>query len=136
MQVESELDQQSFKKRLNQYNLQKMSGEDVDLESANYFKSLGQNVYFEPPVYANWGGRHVSIVDRVYINFNCTFVDDTFIDIGSYTMVGPNVTFATAAHPLNADDRKQGLQYNLPIKVGENVWIGANAVILPGVTIG
>lgn len=135
-EVDFELEQKAHKDKLNEYNRQRLSGKESDLSLADCFKSVGENVYIEPPVYANWGGKHVSLGDNVYINFNCVFVDDTYIDIGSHTLVGPNVTFVTGNHPLNAMQRKEALQYNQPIKVGKNVWIGANAVILPGVTIG
>ena len=63
-------------------------------------------------------------------------MDDTEIFIGDDTMIGPNVTIATAGHPVLPELRQEGLQYNLPVHIGKNVWIGAAAVILPGVTIG
>jgi galactoside O-acetyltransferase len=63
-------------------------------------------------------------------------VDDTHIYVGDYTQFGPNVTLATAAHPLDPEQRQQGYQYNKPIHIGKNCWLGAGAVVLPGVTIG
>lgn len=96
----------------------------------------GKGCYFEPPFYANWGGKNVHLGDGVYANFNLTCVDDTHIYIGSDTMIGPNVTLATAGHPLDAKLRKEKKQYNLPIHIGENCWIGAGTVIVPGVRIG
>jgi len=69
-------------------------------------------------------------------NFNLTCVDDADIHVGSHTMIGPNVTICTAAHPLSPALRSKGLQYNRPVRIGENVWIGACVTILPGVTIG
>lgn len=73
---------------------------------------------------------------NVYANFNLTLVDDTHIYVGDYTMFGPNVTIATAGHPICPELREKGLQYNMPVRIGKNCWIGANAVILPGITIG
>ena len=65
-----------------------------------------------------------------------TLVDDTHIYIGDYVMIGPNVTIATAGHPIDPDLRQRVAQFNIPVRIGNNVWIGANSVILPGVTIG
>ena len=72
----------------------------------------------------------------VYGNFNLTLVDDGDIYIGDRCMFGPNVTVATAGHPVEPKLRSRGLQFNLPVHIGKNVWVGAGAVILPGVTIG
>ncbi|MCU1634050.1 MAG: sugar O-acetyltransferase [Micrococcaceae bacterium] len=100
------------------------------------FGSLGKDCYFEAPMHANWGGRHVFVGDSVYANFNLTLVDDGDIYIGSNTMIGPNVVVATAGHPILPELRARGLQYNLPVHIGSNVWIGGGAQIMPGVTIG
>lgn len=100
------------------------------------FAEIGEDCYIEPPFHANWGGRHVHFGDAVYANFNLTLVDDTHIYVGSKTMFGPNVTVATAGHPILPALREKAYQFNLPVHIGENCWIGAGAVILPGVTIG
>lgn len=70
------------------------------------------------------------------INFNCNFVDDGDIYIGDYCMIGPAVTIATAVHPISPNLRRHALQYNKPVTIGNNVWIGAGAIILPGITVG
>lgn len=100
------------------------------------FKKAGKGCYIEPPFHANWGGSHVVLGAGVYANFNLTLVDDTYIYIGDHTMIGPNVTLATAAHPILPKLRERGLQYNLPIHIGKNCWLGAGVTVLPGVTIG
>lgn len=100
------------------------------------FAESGEGCYIEPPLHANWGGAHVHLGDYVYANFNLTLVDDSDIYIGSRTMIGPNVTIATAGHPILPALRERALQFNIPVHIGNNVWIGAGAVILPGVTIG
>ncbi|MBQ7638394.1 MAG: sugar O-acetyltransferase [Clostridia bacterium] len=100
------------------------------------FAEIGENCYIEPPLHANWGGRHVHFGNNVYANFNLTLVDDTDIYVGDCTLFAPNVTVATAGHPLNADLRKKAMQYNLEVRIGKNCWIGAGALIMPGVTIG
>ena len=100
------------------------------------FAEIGEDCYIEPPLHTNWGGRHVHFGRNVYANFNLTLVDDTHIYIGDYTMLGPNVVIATAGHPLLPELREQGYQYNAPVRVGRNCWIGAGVVIVPGVNIG
>lgn len=100
------------------------------------FAEIGEGCYIEPPFHSNWGGRHVHFGHHVYANFNLTLVDDTHIYVGDYTMIGPNVTLATAGHPILPELRKNVYQYNMPVRVGRNCWIGAGAVLLPGVTIG
>ena len=100
------------------------------------FAEIGENCYLEPPFHANWGGAHIHLGDSVYANFNFTAVDDSHIYIGSYTMIGPNVTVATAGHPILPELREKAYQFNMPVHIGRNCWIGAGAVIMPGVTIG
>ena len=100
------------------------------------FAQIGEGCYIEPPLRSNWGGKHVHFGSRVYANFNLTLVDDTHIYVGDYTMIGPNVVLATAGHPILPELREKAAQYNLPIHVGKNVWIGAGVIVLPGVTIG
>ena len=100
------------------------------------FAEIGENCYIEPPFHSNWGGKHVHFGKNVYANFNLTAVDDTHIYVGDYTMFGPNVTVATATHPISPKLRMQAYQYNLPVYIGKNCWIGSGAIILPGVTIG
>ena len=96
----------------------------------------GENCYLQPPFYANWGGAHLHLGNNVYANFNLTAVDDGHIYIGDCTMIGPNVTIATAGHPILPSLREKAYQFNLDVHIGKNVWIGAGAVILPGVSIG
>mgnify|MGYP003302768806 CR=1 FL=1 len=67
---------------------------------------------------------------------NVCIADDTHIYVGDYTMIGPNVVLATAGHPILPPLREKAFQYNVPVHIGRNCWIGAGAVILPGVTIG
>ena len=97
---------------------------------------VGENCYIEPPLHSNFGGHHVHLGKNVYANFNLTLVDDTHIYIGDCTMIGPNVTIATAGHPVLPELREKGYQYNVPVHIGRNCWLGAGVVVLPGVTIG
>lgn len=96
----------------------------------------GEGVYIEAPFYSNFGGHHCHFGDMVYANYGLTCVDDTHIYVGDHTMFGPNVTIATAGHPILAELREQGYQYNMPVHIGKNCWIGAGVIIMPGVTIG
>ena len=100
------------------------------------FAEVGEGCYIEPPFHANWGGHHVHFGNHVYANFNLTMVDDTHIYVGDHTLFGPNVTVATAGHPILPHLREHGCQYNAPVHIGKNCWIGAGAVIVPGVSIG
>ena len=103
---------------------------------AEMFAEIGSGCYIEPPLHSNWGGKHVHFGKNVYANFNLTLVDDTHIYVGDYTMFGPNVTVATAGHPILPELREKAYQYNAPVKIGKNCWLGAGTVIVPGVTIG
>lgn len=100
------------------------------------FAEIGENCYIEPPFHANWAGKHVHFGKNVYANFNLTCIDDTHIYVGDYTMIAPNVILATATHPVLPELREQGYQYNMPIHIGKNCWLGAGVIVLPGVTIG
>ena len=95
----------------------------------------GENVYIEPPLHANWG-RNTHIGSHFYANFNLTLVDDTDIYIVNHVMIGPNVTIDTGTHPISPELRRKVAQYNLPVWIGDNVWIGAGSILLPGVHIG
>lgn len=100
------------------------------------FAEIGEGCYIEPPFHANWGGKHVHFGAHVYANFGLTLVDDTHIYVGDYTMFGPHVTVATAGHPILPALREEAYQYNAPVRIGRNVWIGAGAVLVPGISIG
>lgn len=101
------------------------------------FAEVGEGSYIEPPLHSNWGGRHTHLGKQVYANFGLTLVDDTHIYVGDYTMLGPNVVLATAGHPILPELRgERALQYNLPIHIGRNCWLGAGVIVMPGVTIG
>ncbi len=102
---------------------------------SQFLAEMGDNCYIEPPLHANWG-KHTHLGHNVYANFNLTLVDDTHIYIGDHVMIGPNVTIATAGHPIEPQLRKKVAQFNIPVHIGNNVWIGAHSVILPGVSIG
>jgi galactoside O-acetyltransferase len=100
------------------------------------FADIGEGCYFEPPIHANWGCKFVHAGNNVYANFGLTLVDDTDIYIGDNVLFGPNVVLTVGAHPLNPELRKKGYQFNAPIRIGNNCWLGAGVLVMPGVTIG
>lgn len=130
-------EQEKCLERLYEFNQTRPSeGEKRQQMLKEMFAELGENCYIEPPFHANFGGHHVHFGNNVYANFNFTTVDDTHIYVGDYTMFGPNVTLATAGHPILPELRKQAYQYNMPIHIGKNCWIGSSVCVMPGVTIG
>lgn len=100
------------------------------------FAEIGEGCYIEPPLHANWAGKHCHFGKNVYANFNLTLVDDTHIYVGDGTMLGPNVVVATAGHPILPALRAEAYQYNAPVHIGKNCWLGAGVIVLPGITIG
>lgn len=137
MDEEIMAEQVPFQDRCWAFNQLKPS--DIEKKEAymkEVFAECGENCYIELPFRANWGGHHVHFGNNVYANYNLTLVDDGHIYIGDRVMFGPNVTIATANHPIEPELRKRGLQYNRDVTIGENTWIGAGVIIVPGVTIG
>lgn len=100
------------------------------------FAEIGESCYIEPPLHANWGGKHVHFGKNVYANFGLTLVDDTYIYVGDGTMIGPNCVIATAGHPILPELREKQYQFNIPVHIGKNCWLGAGVLVMPGVTIG
>nr|MBO4517522.1 sugar O-acetyltransferase [Clostridia bacterium] len=130
-------EQIKFQDKLWEFN--KLKPSDYDKKQRymkEVFAECGDNCYIELPFHANWGGRHVHFGSDIYANSNLTLVDDEHIYVGNKVMFGPNVTVATANHPINAELRSRALQYNKDVYIGENVWIGAGVIIVPGVSIG
>ncbi|MBJ7880334.1 sugar O-acetyltransferase [Gelidibacter salicanalis] len=99
------------------------------------FESPTENLYIEPPFYCDYG-YNIQLGANVYMNFNCCILDVSLVTIGDNTMLGPNVQIYTATHPLEYKARNSGVEYAKPIVIGQNVWIGGNATICPGVTLG
>lgn len=123
--------------RLYDFNMTRPTeGEKRTAMLKEMFAEIGEGCYIEPPFHANFGGKHIHFGKSVYANFNLTCVDDTHIYVGDYTMIGPNVTVATAGHPILPELREKAYQYNMPVHIGKNCWLGAGVVVLPGVTIG
>ena len=131
--------QHALVQRLNEFNRTDETPEGLK-ERDEILKEIcgtyGEDLYIIPPIHANCGLRHIHFGKRVVVNFNCMFVDDGDIFIGDDVMIGPGCIFATAIHPISPRLRKYKIQRNKQIHIGNNVWLGGGAIVLPGVTIG
>ena len=131
------IEQARFLNKLREFNQLKATDNDKKQQYMHeVFAECGENCYIELPFYANWGGHHVHFGSNIYANFNLTLVDDGHIYVGDRVLFGPNVTVATANHPIDPTLRSRGLQYNRDVYIGENTWICAGVIIVPGVRIG
>lgn len=101
----------------------------------SHLGAIGENCAIRAPLFIDYG-YNIYIGDHVFINYNCVLLDVCPITIGSNVQIGPAVQILTADHPRNAIDRKAGLEMGKPITIEGNAWIGAQAVILPGVSVG
>lgn len=99
------------------------------------FKNTGINYTIEPNFWCDYG-YNITIGDSFYSNHNLTILDCAEVKFGDNVSIGPNCSFYTAEHPLDAKLRNTGLEYAKPIKIGNNVWIGGSVTVLAGVTIG
>ena len=94
-----------------------------------------ENVFINPPFYCDYG-NHIKVGKNVFMNYNCTILDVATVTIGDNCQIAPNVAIYTAGHPLHPVSRNSLYEYGIPVTIGNNVWIGGNSVILPGITIG
>jgi maltose O-acetyltransferase len=97
--------------------------------------SLGEDVKVRPPLHVDYG-EHLSIGPRTFVNFNLVALDVAPIEIGADCQIGPNVQLLTPFHPTAPEPRRAKLEAAAPIAIGDNVWLGGGAIVLPGVTIG
>lgn len=95
----------------------------------------GKNTWIEPPFHCDYGWN-IEIGENFFANYNLVILDVGKVKIGSNVQIAPNVSIYTAGHPIHPESRNSGYEYGIPITIGDNVWIGGNSVILPGVTIG
>jgi maltose O-acetyltransferase len=96
---------------------------------------VGDGSVIRPPFYCDYG-FNIRIGAGVFLNFNCVVLDVVEITIGDRTQIGPGVQILAADHPRDPAERASGLEFGRPVRIGRNVWIGAGAIILPGVVIG
>ncbi len=131
--------QHELVERINRFNATPDTPEGVRERERILREALGtwgEGLFITPPVYSSWGLRNVHVGKNVYFNFNVCLVDDAEIRIGDNCLIGPGCHLVTAHHPASPALRESKLQYNKPIRLGRNVWLGAGAIVLPGVTIG
>ncbi|TBU96929.1 sugar O-acetyltransferase [Phytopseudomonas dryadis] len=97
--------------------------------------AVGTGVVVRPPFHCDYG-FNISLGNDVFMNFNCVILDVVAVSIGDKTQIGPGVQILSADHPRDPAVRESGLEFGRPVTIGRNVWIGAGALILPGVSIG
>ena len=95
----------------------------------------GENIMIEAPFHCDYGWN-IEVGENFFANYNLVILDVGKVTIGDNVQIAPNVSIYTAGHPLHPDSRNSGYEYGIPITIGDNVWIGGNTVILPGVTVG
>ena len=135
-------DEQLLKERLvcrqkcQEYNLIPVSlFNEQELFIKQLFSKVGTNPIIEQPFQCDYG-YNIEVGNNFYSNVNLVILDGAKVTFGDNVFIAPNCGFYTAGHPLDAERRNEGLEYALPIVVGNNVWIGAGVSVLPGVTIG
>lgn len=121
------------KRRMRLYNDVLMDTPDRRAEMLANMLGQAEDIWIEPPFYFCYG-THIFVGKGTYINFNCNFIDDGRITIGRGVLFGPAVTIATVGHPICPDMREY--MYTAPVTIEDNVWVGANVTVCPGVTIG
>lgn len=99
------------------------------------FGKTGEEIWIEPPFHCDYGWN-IEIGDYFFANYNLTILDVGKVTIGANVQIAPNVSIYTAGHPIHPESRSSGYEYGIPVTIGNNVWIGGNSIILPGVTIG
>jgi galactoside O-acetyltransferase len=130
-------DQLAYQEKLYDYNRTRPGEQEKRRELLRHmFAEIGEGCHIETPLHANWGGHHAHFGRGIYCNSNLTLVDDEHIYIGDYCMIAPNVVIATSGHPVLPLLREHHYVYNVPVRIGRNVWIGSGVQVLPGVSIG
>ncbi len=99
------------------------------------FAAVGEDAVIRPPFHCDYG-FNIRLGAGVFLNFNCVILDVVEVSIGERTQIGPGVQILAADHPRDAAGRASGREFGRPVRIGRNVWIGAGAIILPGVCIG
>ena len=134
--AELQADQVAAKAWMVRYNA--AVGETAEVRRAmldELFGSVGEGTVVRPPFHCDYG-YNIHLGDGVFLNFNCVILDVVEVRIGTGTQIGPAVQIYAADHPRDAAERRSGLEFGRPVVIGEHVWIGGGAIILPGVTIG
>ena len=118
--------------------LNNLSPEKLETERQHITEQLlGQrtDVFITPPFHCDYG-KNISVGTNVYFNFNCIVLDVAKVTIGSNVLFGSSVQMLTATHPVNAIERRKGLELGMSIEIGDDVWVGSGAILCPGVKVG
>ncbi len=128
-------EQRTCRKILQRFNFADRS--DFDLLAKIVKELLGKSdgAWINPPFYCDYGS-HIEVGKNFYANYNCTIIDVGKVKIGDNCMLAPNVAIYTAGHPIFPDTRNSTFEYGKEVTIGDNVWIGGNSVVCPGVSIG
>jgi len=130
---ELQADQGAAQAWMDRYNASKLDERPALLKEG--LGAVGQNVAVRAPFHVDYG-YNIKLGDGVFMNFGCVILDVVEVTIGAATAIGPGVQILTADHPRDPVERRTGQESGRPVHIGENVWIGGGAIILPGVTIG
>ncbi len=131
-----EEEREQCKQKIYEFNMLPPSGRDrIPALLKDLFGKTGEELWIEPPFHCDYGWN-IEVGENFFANYNLTILDVGKVTIGKNAQIAPNVSIYTAGHPLHPDSRNSGYEYGIPVTIGDNVWIGGGAIILPGVTIG
>lgn len=124
------------KKRIYRYNsLSPEQGEEQAALIKEIIGKCGENIWIETPFHCDYGWN-IEVGENFFANYNLTILDVGKVVVGKNAQIAPNVSIYTAGHPVHPDSRNTGYEYGIDVTIGDNVWLGGNTVINPGVTIG
>ena len=124
------------KKKIFKYNnLEPGDEEAKDILIKEILGKTGNIINIESPFHCDYG-YNIEVGENFFANYNLTILDVGKVKIGDNAQIAPNVSLYTAGHPVHPDSRNSGYEYGIPITIGDNVWIGGNTCIMPGVSIG
>ena len=109
--------------------------EEQDALIKDILGKTGERVHIMPPFHCDYG-RNIEVGEDFFANYNLVILDVGKVKIGKNAQIAPNVAIYTAGHPIHPDSRNSGYEYGIPVTIGDNVWLGGNVCIMPGVTIG
>ena len=128
-------EQRKTRKILRELNTVDPSDFDRIGEIVEQLLGKSHKAFINPPFYCDYG-FHIEVGENFFANYNCTIIDVAKVKIGDNCQLAPNVSIYTAGHPVHPDSRNSLYEYGIGVTIGDNVWIGGNTVILPGVHIG
>lgn len=128
-------EQKECRKKLQEFNFMDRSDFDGLKKAAKELLGKSDKAFINPPFYCDYG-TYIEVGKNFFANYNCTILDVAKVKIGDNCQMAPNVSIYTAGHPIHPVSRNSGYEYGKEVTIGDNVWIGGNSVICPGVTIG